>query len=58
MSIGETTVADTLMSQTAEFAADLLVMGAYSHSRVWEFVVGGTTANVLVHSKMPVFISR
>jgi len=58
MSIGKTTVADTLMTQTAEFAADLLVMGAYSHSRVWEFVAGGTTANVLVRSKMPVFISR
>jgi nucleotide-binding universal stress UspA family protein len=38
--------------------ADLLVMGAYGHSRLREFVLGGATADVLRNPMMPIFLSR
>ena len=51
-------VSKTLLSQASEFGADLLVMGAYGHSRVWEFILGGTTQDVLQGANIPIFISR
>ncbi len=37
---------------------DLLVMGAYGHSRLREFVLGGATSGVLKQATLPVFMSR
>jgi nucleotide-binding universal stress UspA family protein len=51
-------VSDALLAHAAEFGADLLVMGAYGHSRVWEFVAGGTTQDVLEKANIPVLMSR
>lgn len=36
----------------------VLVMGAYGHSRVKEFVLGGTTRDMLEHPPVPVFLSH
>ncbi|HZX71811.1 MAG TPA: universal stress protein [Rhodanobacter sp.] len=36
--------------------ADLLVMGAYSHSRLRERVLGGATRDVLTHAQIPVLM--
>lgn len=36
---------------------DLLVMGAYGHSRVREFLLGGATQHVLEHPACPVLLS-
>jgi nucleotide-binding universal stress UspA family protein len=36
--------------------ADLLVMGAYGHSRVREFILGGVTRDVLSQCSLPVFL--
>jgi len=38
--------------------ADLLVMGAYGHSRFREFVLGGATRSMLMHPPVPVFLSH
>ena len=38
--------------------ADLLVMGAYGHSRFREFVLGGATRSMLVRPPVPVFLSH
>ena len=38
--------------------ADLLVMGAYGHSRFREFVLGGATRSILVRPPVPVFLSH
>jgi nucleotide-binding universal stress UspA family protein len=38
--------------------ADLLVMGAYGHSRVREFILGGATRSVLARPPVPVFLSH
>ena len=38
--------------------ADLLVMGAYGHSRLREFVLGGATKSMLTRPPVPVFLSH
>lgn len=42
----------------AEQPADLLVMGAYGHSRVREYILGGATQHVLHHPKTAVFLAH
>lgn len=41
-----------------EFAIDLLVMGAYGHSRIRSLIVGSTTTQVLRGSPIPVLLLR
>ena len=41
-----------------EHRPDLLVMGAYGHSRLREFVLGGMTRDVLRHMTVPVLLSH
>lgn len=41
-----------------ECEADLLVMGAYGHSKVRELVLGSTTAYAINHAPCPVFLAR
>jgi nucleotide-binding universal stress UspA family protein len=47
-----------LQSAAKAEQASLLVMGAYGHSRLREFVLGGATAGVLRGPTLPVFMSR
>ncbi len=47
-------VASTLLSDAQD--ADLLVMGAYSHSRLREIVLGGVTRHVLENATIPVLM--
>ena len=51
-------VGATLMAQAKTFAADLLVMGCYGHSRLREFVFGGATRHVLKNMNVPVLMSH
>jgi len=41
-----------------EFGADLLGMGAYSHSRLRQLILGGVTRHVLGHAKITVLMAR
>jgi nucleotide-binding universal stress UspA family protein len=50
------TVPDALMETAHGFAADLLVMGAYGHSRTREFVFGGFTQRILRGIDLPVLL--
>jgi nucleotide-binding universal stress UspA family protein len=47
-----------LLERASSLGADLVVMGAYGHSRVWEFLVGGTTQDLLERTTIPVLMSR
>jgi nucleotide-binding universal stress UspA family protein len=47
-----------LLLQAAAFSADLLVMGAYGHSHVREWMFGGVTRTVLYEAGLPVLMSR
>ena len=51
-------VGDTLLSGLADDGTDLLVMGAYGHSRLSEFVFGGATRHILEHMTVPVLMSH
>ncbi len=47
-----------LLSHCTEAGADLLVMGAYSHSRMRELILGGVTRDVLENAALPVLMAH
>lgn len=47
-----------LLSRASDLHADLLVAGAYAHSRVHECILGGTTRTLLEAMTVPVFMSH
>jgi nucleotide-binding universal stress UspA family protein len=47
-----------LLRHCAEEGADLLVMGAYGHSRAREFLLGGATQSVLAGATLAVLLSH
>ncbi len=49
---------ETLLSHAADLAADLLVMGAYGHSRFRETILGGVTRTVLESMTIPVLMAH
>jgi nucleotide-binding universal stress UspA family protein len=51
-------IGDVLLSRACDLGADLLVMGAYGHSRVRELIVGGATRTVLGSMTLPVLMSH
>jgi nucleotide-binding universal stress UspA family protein len=51
-------VGDALLSRAADLDADLLVMGAYGHSRVRELVLGGVTRKVIDSMTLPVLMAH
>jgi nucleotide-binding universal stress UspA family protein len=55
---GEISVGDELLSRLADMGADLLVMGAYGHSRMHEMVFGGATRHIFRHMTVPTLLSH
>ena len=51
-------VGSQILSRAADSAADLIVMGAYGHSRARELVLGGATRTILESMTVPVFMSH
>ena len=51
-----TRVSDVLNRHILDTGADLLVMGAYGHSRFREAILGGATRKMLEQAKVPVFM--
>jgi nucleotide-binding universal stress UspA family protein len=47
-----------LLGAVRDFGADLLVMGAYSHSRLRQLILGGVTRHVLENADLPVQMCR
>ena len=47
-----------LLEQADALGSQLIIMGAYGHSRLREFVLGGTTRHMLNHAKLPVLFSH
>src|SRR4051812_35287288 len=47
-----------LLGAARDFRADLLCMGAYSHSRLRQLILGGVTRHILENSDMPVLMCR
>jgi nucleotide-binding universal stress UspA family protein len=51
-------IGDALLSRAADLACDLIVMGAYGHSRVREFVMGGASRHMFDHMTVPVLMAH
>jgi nucleotide-binding universal stress UspA family protein len=51
-------VGAALLKKADQVAADLVVMGAFGHSRLRENVIGGATRYMLEHARLPVFLQH
>lgn len=51
-------VAETLQDYANEIDAGLLVMGAFAHSRMRDFVLGGATNGILKNLRVPALLSH
>lgn len=51
-------VAEALLSHAADTDADLIVMGGFGHTRLWELVLGGVTRTMLSSMTVPVLMSH
>jgi nucleotide-binding universal stress UspA family protein len=51
-------IGEVLKAHVDSVGADLLVMGAYGHSRFREFVLGGATKSMLTHPPCALFMSH
>ncbi|SEA58527.1 universal stress protein [Rubrimonas cliftonensis] len=65
LSVGVSTIApagrstsDLLRQRIRDTSSDLLVMGAYGHSRLREAILGGVTAEILADAPAPVLMGR
>jgi nucleotide-binding universal stress UspA family protein len=55
---GDISIGDEILSRLADMGADLLVMGAYGHSRMRELVFGGVTRHIARHMTVPTLLSH
>ncbi len=51
-------ISDVLARHVIDQNAEMLVMGAYGHSRFREAILGGATRNMLENAKVPVFLAH
>ncbi len=51
-------IGELILSRAADLGADLLVMGAYGHSRARELLLGGATRSILASMTIPVLMSH
>lgn len=49
---------DKILQYCDEQSVDLLIIGAYGHSRIREFLLGSTTFQILLRSEIPVYLTR
>jgi len=55
---GERDVGQAVLEEAESAGADLLVMGAYAHSRLRQLVLGGVTSTVLRSAAMPLVLAH
>lgn len=51
-------IADVLLNEAHAIEADLIVMGAYGHSRFREWILGGTTREMIERSDLPILLAH
>lgn len=51
-------IGEAVLDEAKELGADMAVMGAYSHSRVREMMLGGVTRYILENAKLPILIAH
>ena len=58
VSPGTETVGATILAQCEQMKADLLVTGAYTHSRLIQIILGGVPRHIITKAKIPVLAAR
>ncbi len=51
-------VADAILARASDLGADLIVTGAYGHSRTREWVFGGVTESLMLNMTVPALMSH
>ncbi|MBT3306826.1 MAG: universal stress protein [Alphaproteobacteria bacterium] len=51
-------IGEALLAECGTLGVDLLVMGAYTHSRVRQLILGGVTRHVLEQATLPLFMAH
>jgi nucleotide-binding universal stress UspA family protein len=49
---------EAILAEAAALGADLLVKGAYTHSRLRQMIFGGATSHILAEAKLPVLMAH
>ena len=52
------TIGETVLSEAEAFGADLIVMGAYTQSRLQQMILGGVTRHVLSTASVPLVMAH
>ena len=56
--VGRKRTGEALLDQARALGADILVMGAYTHSRLRQIIFGGTTRYVMENTDIPVLLAH
>jgi nucleotide-binding universal stress UspA family protein len=51
-------IGEAILAETASLGADLLVKGAYTHSRLRQMIFGGATSHILAEADLPVLMAH
>ncbi|MFD1913333.1 universal stress protein [Halodurantibacterium flavum] len=51
-------ISDVIIRHGRDIGADMVVMGAYGHSRLRQAILGGATRNMLENTDLPVFMAH
>lgn len=54
---GDLSPIEAMVARINNYRADFMVMGAFGHSRLRDFILGGFTKHMLAHSPLPVLMS-
>jgi nucleotide-binding universal stress UspA family protein len=49
---------EAMLAEAAASGADMMVKGAYTHSRLRQMIFGGATSQILAAAEMPVFMAH
>ncbi|MGA8259411.1 MAG: universal stress protein [Arenicellales bacterium] len=49
---------EAILAECREAGADLLLKGAFTHSRLRQLIFGGATSHILAHADLPVFMAH
>ncbi|MCY1251168.1 hypothetical protein D9M72_648980 [compost metagenome] len=49
---------ETLLRHAVDINAELIVMGAYGHSKLLELILGGVTKSMLKEANLPILMAH
>jgi nucleotide-binding universal stress UspA family protein len=57
-SVTDKSAGELILDEAVRHDASMLVMGAYTHSRLRQFLLGGVTQHVVTHARIPVLMTH